>query len=167
MLMGSVILLNAHFLHRVETCDLAVRPTPPIHSTSNTPDLRESHRSSWRRLWGGVRTPLDAAAPGALQTGYRQWFTDVSRKVNFVERSFPGEDVSWNDAVVTPPRRTTPLPLDQLAAAVEVDAALVVLARRPAVDQTSSVISDARRQPLSIRSHALRPLLSGCELVPR
>ena len=29
MLTGSVILLNAHSLHRVETCDLAVRPTPP------------------------------------------------------------------------------------------------------------------------------------------
>jgi len=32
-------------------------PPFPIHSTSNTPDLRESHRSSWRQLGGEERTP--------------------------------------------------------------------------------------------------------------
>ena len=29
---GSVILLNAHSLHTVETCDLAARPMPPLYT---------------------------------------------------------------------------------------------------------------------------------------
>lgn len=53
---GSVILLNAHSLHTVETCDLAIRPTP-IHSTSKTPDLCESHWIANPCLGGGWGVP--------------------------------------------------------------------------------------------------------------
>jgi len=63
---GSVILLNAHSLHTVETCDLAARPMPPppIHITSR----HRNYANLTGRLGGGwgVRTPghtLDGAAP--------------------------------------------------------------------------------------------------------
>ena len=68
MLMGCVILLNAHSLHRVETCDLAVRPTPPPLYTQYVKDIGFTRISQvvLAAAGGGPdpRTPLDAAAPG-------------------------------------------------------------------------------------------------------
>ena len=51
-----------------------------IHSASKTSDLRESHRSSWRRLGGpDPRTPLDAAAPEQRSTLSKQHSTLLTK----------------------------------------------------------------------------------------
>ena len=76
----NCILLNAHSLHTVETCDLAARPMPPHTHYLKTPELRKSHGSSWRWLWGGgpdPRTPLDAAAPESVSSFARELSGDT------------------------------------------------------------------------------------------
>ena len=87
---------------------------------------------------------------------------------HFHGMTFPGTALSRN-VTPTPPRRTIlrrrhrcRQSLDQLAVAVVVDAALVV-----GQQSTSTVISDARRQPLLRSLARSRTLHGGRELVQR